>query len=250
MPGLSQELGPVASSSMRVAARIANSLHSGFAVNDLTGFDSIPFILVCAPGGALNRVMTLFETANLQWDRTTILLIDSGGFSPEFHQYTTRGASVASLSPIEGLTDSFVVEGARAALREARRIVKQLRGQAVDVRFDQLSDFDAARTMASSLFTPLIDSCVESLQTAGLDRIRAAKFADALFARTLRSYMHAGRRGWSGPVASNDRAAIRRQYEALKKMSVLRAEYFRQSADFASRLYQTFPELARYLPKP
>jgi hypothetical protein len=244
--GLSHELGPVASTSVRVAARIANSLHSGFAVSGPADFDGPPIILVCAPGTGLRYAMARLEEAPLAWDRTTILIVDSNGYSPDFPQFLKRGASIGSLNSVDGLVNSFVMEGSRTALREARRIVKQLRGKPIEVPFNQMEAFDAARTIASSLFTPLVDSCVESLTIAGMDRGRAAEFAEQLFARTLRSYMHAGRRGWSGPVATNDRAAILRQYEALRKVSFLRAEYFRHSAEFAFDLYQTFPELSRY----
>jgi predicted short-subunit dehydrogenase-like oxidoreductase (DUF2520 family) len=249
IPGLVRELGPVASSSVRVAGRISNSLHGGHPVGDLSAFDAASVILICAPDTGLHRIVGLLERAPLDWPRKTILFIESGASSLEFPQFYAAGASVGSLNPIEGINRSYVVEGSRSAMREAKRIVKQLGGFSLDVEFGSMSAFNAARTLSSSLFTPLIDSCVECLQNAGVDRGPAAQFAEALFARTLRSYMHAGRRGWSGPIAANDRAAIVRQYEAIKKVNVLRAEYFRQSAEFAFELYQTFPELTRYLPK-
>jgi Domain of unknown function (DUF2520) len=249
IPGLTHELGPVAGSSVRVASRISNSLNSGFAVSGLADFTSPPFILVCSPGAGLHCAMARLGEAALRWEQTTILIVDSNGYSTEFPEFLERGAAVGSLNPVEGQVNSFVIEGSRSAVREARRIVKQLRGKPIEVHYDQMPAFDAARTIASSLFTPMVDSCVEALLVAGMDRARAVQFAEALFARTLRSYMHAGRRGWSGPVATNDRAAILRQYEAVRKVNVLRAEYFRQSAEFAFDLYQTFPELARYLPK-
>lgn len=247
IPGLKHELGPVAGISVRIASRISNSLLSGFAVSGPADFASTPFILVCAPGAGLHRAMASLGEASLSWERTTILIVDSNGYSTEFPEFLERGAAVGSLNPVEGLENSFVIEGSRTAVREARRIVKQLRGKPIEVHCDQMPSFDAARTIASSLFTPMVDGCVEALLVAGMDRARATQFAEALFARTLRSYMHAGRRGWSGPVATNDRAAISRQYEALREVNFLRAEYFRQSAEFAFHLYQTFPELARYL---
>jgi predicted short-subunit dehydrogenase-like oxidoreductase (DUF2520 family) len=249
IPNLPRELGPVASSSLRVAGRISNALRSGNAVADLSTFDSAEVILVCAPDTGLDRVVCLLEEAPLDWQRTTILFFDSGTSSLEFPQFQQRGASVGSLNPIDGIPASFVVEGGHSALREAKRLVKQMGGRPLEVRFDRMQAFEAAKTISTSLFTPLIDGCVECLQTAGVDRSQAAHLAEALFARTLRSYMHSGRRGWSGPVAAHDRAAIVRQYEAIKKVNALRAEYFRQSAEFAFELYETFPELARYLPK-
>jgi hypothetical protein len=229
-----------------VAARISNSLQSGFAVTGLADFAALPVVIVCSPEAGLPLAMARLEEAPMRWDETIILIVDSNGYSSEFPQFLARGASIGSLNPVEGLVNSFVMEGSRTAVREARRIVKQLRGKPIEVPFDQMKAFDAARTIASSLFTPLVDSCVESLTIAGMDRGRAAQFAEALFARTLRSYMHAGRRGWSGPVATNDRAAILCQYEALRNVSFLRAEYFLHSAEFAFDLYETFPELSRY----
>lgn len=249
VPDLARDLGPVASSSIRIAGRIVNSLHGGHAVTDLSTFDSAEVILVCAPDTGLDRIAKLLTDAPLDWPRKTILFIESRTSSLEYPQFQHRGAAVGSLNPIDGIAGSFVAEGSPDALREARRLVKKLGGKCFEVALDQIRFFEAARTISTSLLTPLIDTCVECLQTAGVDRATAARLAEVLFARTLRSYMHAGRRGWSGAVAENNRAAVNREYQAMKQVNPLRAEYFRQSAEFAFELYQTFPELSRYLPK-
>ncbi len=166
-----------------------------------------------------------------------------------FPQFQQRGASVGSLNAIAGINNSYVVEGAPDALREAKNLVKSLGGKAIEVTLEGVDLFDAARTLSSSLFTPLIDSCVECINRAGISRKAAAQMAESLLLHTLRSYMHAGRRGWAGPVASRDRVAVDLQYRAIRKINTLRAEYFQNSADFAFALYTTFPELARYLPE-
>jgi hypothetical protein len=234
---------------VKVAGRMANVLKTGRAVRDLSSFNDCAVILICAPDTGLGRAVELLENAPIEWSRKVVLFCASNVSSIDFTFFQEHGASVGSLNTFEVLPKCYVVEGSREALRAAKVLVKDLKGRAVEVDSGRMRLFDAARTFSTSLFTPLIDSCFECIHEAGIESKEAARLAEALLLRSLRSYMHSGRRGWTGPAATRDWAAVERQYEALKSADARQAEYFRDSARHAFALYQSFPELARYLSK-
>jgi hypothetical protein len=249
MPGLRQELGPVGAATIKVAARIANVLKTGYAARDLTSFNECEVILICAPDTGLDRAVEILQESPIDWRFKVVLFCVSDVASVDFSFFQERGASVGSLNEIEGLEKFYVVEGGREALREAKRLVKDLKGKAVEVNHAGMRLFEAARTLSGSLFTPLVNSCVEWLRESGVESKEAARLAEKMLMWTLRSYLHSGRRGWSGAAARRDWPAVQRQYEAVKKVSALQGEYFRASAEHAFAMYESYPELARYMVK-
>jgi hypothetical protein len=249
MPCLRKELGPVAASTIKVAARIANMLKAGYAARDLTSFNECEVILVCAPDTGLERAVEILQRAPIEWRYKIVVFCVSDVTSMDFPFFQDRGASVGSMNQIDGSEKLFVVEGGREALREAKRLVKELRGKIVEVNLDGMRLFEAARTLSGSLFTPLVNSCVEWIRESGVESKEAARLAESMLTWTLRSYLHSGRRGWSGAAARRDWMAIQRQYEAVKKLSPLQGEYFRSTAEHAFAMYESYPELARYLAK-
>jgi len=50
---------------------------------------------------------------------------------------------------------------------------------------------------------------------SGHAEAKRAKVVEAIFQNTLRAYAYAGKRSWSGPLASGNLAAVRKEIEAL-----------------------------------
>jgi hypothetical protein len=124
-----------------------------------------------------------------------------------------------------------------------------VKGKFVEVNHQGMPLFEAARTISGSLFTPLVNTCVEWIRESGVESKEAAKLAEKMLTWTLRSYLHSGRRGWSGVAAKQDWDAVERQYQAVRKVNELQAEYFRSTARHALAMYESYPELSRYLAK-
>jgi hypothetical protein len=249
MPRLGLELGPVGASTAKVAARITNVLKAGWATRDLANFNQCPVILICAPDTGLDRAVKTLQESLIDWQAKIVLFCLSDVTSLDFAFFEERGASVGSFNQIEGLEKLFVIEGGREALREARRLTKGLKARAVEVNHEGLRLFEAARTLSGSLFTPMVSSCVEWIRESGVESKEALRLAEKMLLWTLRSYLHSGRRGWSGAAATRDWDAIERQYGAVKKVNALQGEYFRSTAEHAFAMYESYPELARYLVK-
>jgi predicted short-subunit dehydrogenase-like oxidoreductase (DUF2520 family) len=248
LPSLRREMGPVAASTFKVAARLVNVLKMGYAARDLTAFDECEVILVCAPDTGIDRAVEILARASINWQGKVVLFCMSDVTSVDFSVFQDQGASVGSLNVIDGL-ELYVVEGGREALREAKRFVKELKGRHLEVSHSRIRLFEAARTLSGTLFTPLVNSCVEWLRESGVESKEAARLAEKMLSWTLRTYLHSGRRGWIGAVATQDWEAIERQYEAIREFDSLQAEYFRNTAEDAFAMYESYPEFARYLAK-
>lgn len=249
LPCLRQELGPIAAATVKVAARIANVLKTGYPVRDLLNFNDCDVVLVCAPDTGMDRAVEALRESTIDWRFKILLFCLSDVTSVDFTFFQSQGASVGSMNEIEGLDQFYVIEGGREALREAKRLVKELKGKTVEVNHEGMRLFEAARTLSGSLFTPLVNSCVEWIRESGVDSKEAARLAERMLLWTLRSYLHSGRRGWSGVAAKRDWAAVEQQYEAVKRINPLQGEYFRSTAEHAFGMYESYPELARYIVK-
>lgn len=249
MAFLRGELGPIGAATLKVAGRIANVLKAGYAVRDLEGFDQCKVILVCTPDTGLERAVEILRESSIAWEAKILLFCVSDVAGADFSFFLEQGASVGSFTQIEGLDKLYVIEGEREALREAKRLVKAVKGKPIEVNREGLQLFEAARTLSGSLFTPLVNSCVEWIRESGVESKEAARLAEKMLLWTLRSYLHSGRRGWSGVAAKQDWKAVERQYRAVKKVNPMQGEYFRTSAEHALAMYESYPELARYLVK-
>ncbi len=247
LPGLARRLGPVSAVSYRLASRIVNAMRAGRAVKDPGGLAACRLILVCVPETTLAGAVAMLGAAQIDWTGKTVLLCESAATSRALESLRGRGAAAGSVAPIEGSGQRFLVEGDTAAIRQARRLVAELGGKAVEFDTSRMALYDAGRTFATSLLTPLIAACVECLATAGRDNASAARIAEALLRKTLRAYLQSGRKSWNGPLAFGDEGEVRRQLAVLCENRPLLARYYRRAAVSALEYFDRHPELRREL---
>ncbi len=203
-------------------------------------------LLICVPGTSLEPLVDHNFILAVNWPGKSVLILEGLNPAPIAKALRDRGAAVGTLSTVPGLPDHFLVTGDRPAVRLAKTIVHSLKGKAIEIAQDRLLLFEAALTLTGSLFTPLVETAVESLRQTGLDQVLAAKTVDLLFLESLRSFRRSGRKSWSGPIARGDRPGMDAQQEALHLVKPAMGVFFRDAARFGFELYQTFPELTRY----
>jgi predicted short-subunit dehydrogenase-like oxidoreductase (DUF2520 family) len=233
LPHLHARLGPVASSSYRVASRIVNTLRAGHAVKDCADLAGCRVVLVWTPAAALSGAVSQLAEAPVEWTAATFLLCGESQGSCALEPLRARGAHAASLVPIEGAGARFVTEGDAPAVREARRIVRELRGKVIELPPSGTALYAAGVSFATSLFTPLIAASVDALHRAGCNRATAGELAEALFQNSLRTWAHAGRKSWAGPLASGSSTEARRHVLALLEHEPRVARFYAQAAAFA-----------------
>lgn len=236
LPRLSSELGPVAAQSYRLASRIVNSISAGYPVKSYADLDAFSLILICAPPKAVSQIASGLQAA-VKCRGKILLLCEGSGNSQLLSGLKSQGASVGSIDLIPGFEGRrFVAEGDPAALREARRLVKQIGARVEEIKSAKLDVYAAALSFAEDLFTPLMESSLLCLVEAGMPKASATKIVEALFQKSLRAYAYTGKRSWSGPLANGDRAAVHRQIEALAAARPELASHYREAAAFALKL--------------
>jgi predicted short-subunit dehydrogenase-like oxidoreductase (DUF2520 family) len=215
---------------------MVNSLGAGHPVKSYAELDASRLILICAPPKAVGPIVAGLHSA-LQCSGKTILLCEGAGSSLQLHELQSKGASVGSIDVIPGFDGRrFVAEGDRPALREAKRLVSQLGGRIEEVNSAKLDVYAAGLSFGAGLFTPLMEASLMCLQEAGMPKASAMKVVGALFQRSLRAYLYAGKRSWSGPLADGDRAAVHKQIDALAATHPELAAHYREAAALALKL--------------
>jgi len=247
LPRLSEQLGPVAAASTRLASRLANTLRAGFPVKSMDDLDASAAILLCLGGKTAPTILGELGRAKISWERKILLLCDSNLSSDAIRDFRIRGAATGSIDRLGDLSGRFAIEGDPPAVRLAKQLIQELKGKPVELQRGKALIYGAALTFSSSLFTPLIEGCVECLHDAGVPGALARQIAESLFQKSLRDYMHAGRRGWFGSLALGNPGMMEKEIEGLRKSKLLLADYYRMSAIFALEFYKHDPDLARRL---
>jgi predicted short-subunit dehydrogenase-like oxidoreductase (DUF2520 family) len=236
LPRLSSELGLVAAQSYRLASRIVNSIGAGRAAKKYEDLDGSTLILICAPPPGVAGIIQALGDA-IECQGKIILLCESGTDSRQLALLKAKGAVVGSIEPIPGFEGRrFVTEGDRVAVREAKTLVRHLAARAEEVQTAKMAVYAAGLSFAAGLFTPLLEASAQCLQEAGMSKVTAVKVAEALFENSLRGYVYAGKRSWSGPLAEGSRAAVKLEIEALGATKPLLARYYSEMAPLAVEL--------------
>jgi predicted short-subunit dehydrogenase-like oxidoreductase (DUF2520 family) len=236
LPDLASALGPVAAQSYRLASRIVNSIGAGQAVPTYRDLNDSTLILICAPVPGVAPIVSALADA-LECQDKIILLCEGGADSRVMARLREQGAAVGSLQSIPGSDGKrFVAEGDRTAMLEAKRLIRQLGCRLEEISTAKTPEYAAGLSFGTSLFTPLLEASLLCLQDAGMTKASAMKVVEGLFQNSLRGYLYAGKRSWSGPLAADDRAAVRQEMEALDASMPLLARLYRESATLAVEL--------------
>jgi hypothetical protein len=219
LPGKARDIGVVAGVSFRVASRIANALRAGRAARSANELDGARCVLFHAPPDQAPGLLHVLQTSAIEWAGKVVVICDSEVNHGAVAWFRERGASVAAVKEfgiagylaIEGIaTDSQ--EGKAPALATAHRIARDLHLKAIEIPHGAAIRFDAALTLATCAFTPLIDRVATMLRHAGVREVEAPSLAAALFQKTAADYIHSGKQSWGwymrGPEVTDLNAQI------------------------------------------
>lgn len=242
IPSLADYLGPIRSSSLRLASRIANILGAGHPVDSTEAFTSSETIIISVPSNWLPQVVDDLVEAPLDWKSKTVLMCDSDLDSCSLNKLAFAGAETGSISQIHDAEENlFVIEGSRKALRIAKHLLQAPGIKIVTMDSGRKPLFDAAISFATTLALPLITASAETLRACGMEQNDSYHVADKLFQRTLRTYLKAGRKGWEGALPDENSSALRQQMIALMERSPLLASYFFENAVRATEILRQNP---------
>lgn len=142
-----------------------------------------------------------------------------------------RGASTGSCHPLQSFAtaelgaerlpgSAFAIEGDRAAVAAATRLVRDIGGRPVRLGAGAKALYHAAAVMASGHVTALLDASLEAMRAAGLGESEALEAVLPLVEGTIGNIRRKGTRdALTGPFARGDQTTIERNRAALMAVS-------------------------------
>ena len=193
---------------------------------DLVGF--------CVPDREIGRAARQLSDV-VDW-RGKVALHSSGALaSDELGGLRLRGAAVASVHPlmtfVHGSAPSlkgvpFALEGDLVAMRVARRIVRDLGGEAFAISRNKKLAYHAWGAFSSPLLIALLVTGERVARAAGISTPAARKKMLPILRQTLANYAKLGPAGaFSGPIVRGDAAVVQGHLRELKKITGAREAY-------------------------
>ena len=235
LPGLRKHLGPLMGLSLRNASRAAKLIKAGTPSDSYDELKKCDLILLCVPDAQLPFWLENLKTCGTNWAKSGFVLSASALDSGALHPLRELGAYTGSLSELDGLgINRFLYEGEKVVLQRLRRLIEEEGGARVFSMNERMRPvYDAGLTFAAGMTFPMIAAAVDSMRAAGLHVKVAEGAVEAAVLGALRSYLRAGKRGWSGPIAKVDRLELRKQYQALFEQDEVLAEmYLKIAVDY------------------
>jgi len=218
--------------SLHRASRLARQVGSRVVISG-TGIkaDAIWF---CVPDG---EIASAAQSLALLIRGQPIVALHCSGLlsSDHLHGLRRSGAHVASVHPLMSFVPgsppslagvSFAMEGDAAAVRMAKRIVKDLRGEPFLIRKKDKAAYHAWATFASPLLTALLATTERVAVAAGVKPKLARRRMMPIVSQTVVNYATLGApASFSGPFARGDVETIKQQLCALRRIPTAGAVY-------------------------
>lgn len=231
---------PVKLIAVRKAARassrakaLARSLKARLVELGRTPLDT-DIIWITVPDDAIATVAERLAPAQ-SW-QGKIVFHSSGALSSDaLAALRARGARAASVHPmmtfVRGAAPdfrgvSFALEGDRAAVAAARRIIEKLGGTSFVLKPQSKVLYHAFGSFASPLLVALLATMEQVAQAAGVRRRDVKQIAAPLLLQTLRNYLASdAASAFSGPLVRGDAATVRKHLARLNKLPAAREVY-------------------------
>jgi predicted short-subunit dehydrogenase-like oxidoreductase (DUF2520 family) len=210
------------------SVRRARSLAKKVAARAVTarrGEIAAEVVWLCVPDGEIAPAARLLAAS--KGFRARVALHSSGALtSDELNALRQRGVAVGSVHPLMTFVPRsrpslagvpFAIEGDAAAVRVARRMVKDLGGSAYSIRKSDKAAYHAWGTFASPLLTALLATTERVAANAGEGGKAARSRMLPILQQTLSNYVAlGGRDSFSGPLVRGDVGIIKRHLHSLR----------------------------------
>jgi predicted short-subunit dehydrogenase-like oxidoreductase (DUF2520 family) len=229
---ISQIVSRNSRASRRKARALAKRVH---AESSVTGERiEADLVWLCVPDREIARAARQLAAVT-EW-RDKVAFHSSGALaSDELSVLRRRGVAVASVHPlmtfVRGSVPSlkgvpFALEGDPAALRVARKIVRDLGGEAFSISKSRKSAYHAWGGFTSPLLIALLVTGEKVARAAGLSAADARRKMLPIVRQTLANYAKLGPAGaFSGPIVRGDARVVRQHLKELRKIPAAREVY-------------------------
>jgi predicted short-subunit dehydrogenase-like oxidoreductase (DUF2520 family) len=217
----------------RLGKQVGAKSSTSFSASDLAS-GSIDLLWFCVPDSQI--ALAARSVANKISRKGIIAFHSSGALtSSALDALRAKGAGVASVHPlmsfVRGSQPSlhevpFAIEGDRAAVRIARRIVRDLGGQAYSIRKQDKASYHTWSTFTSPLLTALLATTEHVAGLAGIKSKAAKQRMTPILLQTLANYFSRDAAvAFSGPIIRGDADTIRQHLRVLRRAPAARRVY-------------------------
>ena len=177
-------------------------------------------ILITTPDNAIECVAKdLAQIGGEEW-RGKVVLHTSGAIdSSVLKPLADLGAATGSMHPMQTFSDQrppelagriFGIDGSPAALKVARKMIRQMGGVAVRLSGANKAAYHAAGSFACAHVLALMETATRLLMAQGFTRRQAVRALLPLTRQTLDNFESVGpRAAWTGPMARGDFSTVR-----------------------------------------
>jgi predicted short-subunit dehydrogenase-like oxidoreductase (DUF2520 family) len=219
--------------SRRKARKLARKVEAPALTGENGRLDA-DLVWFCVPDREIAAASRQFASVT-DW-KGKIAFHSSGALaSDEMRVLRRRGAVVASVHPmmtfVSGSVPSlagvpFALEGDAAAVRAARRIVRDLGGEAFALRKQHKIAYHAWGAFVSPLLIAALVTGEQLARMAGLSAAEARKKMLPIVRQTVANYEALGPAGASsGPIVRGDAETVRQHLQVLRKIPGARDVY-------------------------
>src|SRR5579863_1643062 len=219
--------------SKRKARELARKVGGQASTSDTARLDA-DLVWFCVPDQEIAGASDQLASA-VSWKKKTVFHSSGALASDELKVLRRRGASVASVHPLMTFVSGsippldgvpFAFEGDAAAVRMARRIVRDLGGEAFTIRKQHKAAYHAWGAFTSPLLLATLVTGERLARAAGLSAVEARKKMLPIVKQTIRNYEALGPAGaFSGPIVRGDAETVRRHLRVLRKVPQARHVY-------------------------
>jgi predicted short-subunit dehydrogenase-like oxidoreductase (DUF2520 family) len=219
--------------SKRKARELARKVDAQSSTGDSAHLDA-DLVWFCVPDREIAAASHQLVSA-IVWKKKIAFHSSGALASDELRALRRRGASVASVHPlmtfVSGSIPSlkgvpFAVEGDATAVRAARRIVRNLGGEAFTIRKQHKAAYHAWGAFTSPLLVATLVTGERLARAAGLSAVEARKKMLPIVRQTITNYETLGPAGaFSGPIVRGDAEIVRKHLKVLKKVPQARHVY-------------------------
>lgn len=219
--------------SKRKARVLARKVRAQASTGETAQLDA-DLVWFCVPDREIAAVSRQLASVT-DWKKKTAFHSSGALASAELNALRRQGAAVASVHPmmtfVHGSVPSlkgvpFGVEGDALAVRVARRIVRDLGGEAFTIHKQHKAAYHAWGAFASPLLVAALATAEQVARAAGLSAAQARKKMLPIVRQTIANYEALGPAGaFSGPIVRGDAEIVRQHLRVLGKVPEARDVY-------------------------
>jgi predicted short-subunit dehydrogenase-like oxidoreductase (DUF2520 family) len=224
---LGWRVGVVVTRSIPTARAAVRAIGAGHPADRLTRqVLASKVVLMATPDSVIPDVAAdLARLGGNEWLGRVVLHTSGALESSALRALAEAGAETGSIHPMQTFSGQsvpdlaglvFGIDGSPAALKVARKIIRQIGGVAVRLSRGNKAAYHAAGSFACGHVLAVLETATRLLMAQGFTRREAARALLPLTCETLDNFERIGpRAAWTGPISRGDFLTVGRHADAL-----------------------------------